>query len=31
LTSDKVLAHPDFSKEFYMFSDASDVAIGACL
>jgi len=31
LISDKVLAHPDFEKPFYLFSDASDLAIGACL
>jgi len=31
LSSERVLVHPDFDKEFYMFSDASDIALGACL
>ena len=31
LISSKVLAHPSFDREFYMFSDASDTALGACL
>jgi len=31
LISEKVLAHPSFDREFYMFSDASDTALGACL
>ena len=31
LISSKVLAHPDFNKTFYLFTDASDKGIGSCL
>ena len=31
ITSDAVLQLPDFEKKFYVFVDASDVALGGCL
>jgi len=31
LSSDKVLVHPDFTKDFHIYSDASDYGIGGCL
>lgn len=31
LSSNCILGHPDFNKPFYLYSDASDEAIGSCL